>query len=61
MSHFREDEFVAMRTQRDHGLDMPKLIMPSIQVNMGAGHMPPTEDDGQVYLKVPVQDPRKNK
>jgi len=50
-----------MRTQRDHGLDMPKLIMPSIQVNMRAGHMPPTEDDGQVYLKVPVQDPRKNK
>ena len=56
-----EDEFVAMRTQRDHGLDMPTLIMPSIQVNMRAGHMPPSEDDGQVYLKVPVQDPRRNK
>ena len=56
-----EDEFGAMRTQRDQGLDMPTLIMPSIQVNMRAGHMPPSEDDGQVYLKVPVQDPRRNK
>lgn len=56
-----EAEFVAMREARDKTLDMPKLIMPSIQVNMRAGHMPPSEDNGQVYLKVPVADPRKSK
>ena len=49
-----EDEFVAMREARDASLSMPRLIMPSIQVNMRAGHMPPGEDDGEVYLKVPV-------
>lgn len=53
-----EAEFVSMRTARDETLDMPKLIMPSIQVNMRAGHMPPSEDNGQVYLKVPIADPR---
>lgn len=49
-----EDEFVKMRTERDATLDMPRLILPSVQVNMRAGHMPPAEDNGQVYLKVPV-------
>ena len=49
----RED-FVRMRKARDANLDMPKLIVPSIQVNMRAGHMPPPEDDGDVYLKVPI-------
>jgi glyoxylase-like metal-dependent hydrolase (beta-lactamase superfamily II) len=49
----RED-FVAMRTARDATLGMPKLIVPSLQVNMRAGHMPPAEDDGTVFLKVPV-------
>ena len=49
-----EDEFVAMRTARDRTLAMPRLIIPSIQVNMRAGHMPPPEDDGQIYLKVPL-------
>ncbi|MGR2739586.1 MBL fold metallo-hydrolase [Billgrantia sp. Q4P2] len=49
-----EDEFVRMRTERDATLDMPKLILPSVQVNMRAGHMPPPEDNGQVYLKVPI-------
>ena len=49
----RED-FVRMRKARDAKLDMPKLIVPSIQVNMRAGHMPPPEDDGDVYLKVPI-------
>lgn len=49
-----EDEFVKMRTERDATLDMPRLILPSVQVNMRAGHMPPPEDNGQVYLKVPV-------
>lgn len=56
-----EAEFIAMREARDKTLDMPKLIMPSIQVNMRAGHMPPSEDNGQVYLKVPVADPRQSK
>ncbi|WP_299316122.1 MBL fold metallo-hydrolase [uncultured Halomonas sp.] len=49
-----EEEFVRMRTERDATLDMPKLILPSVQVNMRAGEMPPAEDNGQVYLKVPI-------
>ena len=48
------DDFVRMRTERDAQLDMPKLIVPSLQVNMRAGQMPPAEDDGNVYFKVPV-------
>lgn len=49
-----EDAFVAMREKRDKKLGMPVLILPSIQVNMRAGHMPPPEDDGHTYLKIPV-------
>ncbi|MBR2513160.1 MAG: MBL fold metallo-hydrolase [Halomonas sp.] len=49
-----EDEFVKMRSERDATLGMPKLIIPSVQVNMRAGEMPPAEDNGQVYLKVPI-------
>ncbi len=49
-----EDEFVAMRTARDKQLGAPKLIIPSIQVNMNAGHFPDPDKDGNVYLKVPV-------
>jgi glyoxylase-like metal-dependent hydrolase (beta-lactamase superfamily II) len=49
-----EDEFVAMRTARDKGLGAPKLIIPSIQVNMNAGHFPAPDPDGNIYLKVPV-------
>ncbi len=49
-----EDGFVEMRTNRDGTLEMPLLIIPSIQVNMRAGRMPPAEDDGAVYLKVPL-------
>lgn len=49
-----EDEFVAMREARDATLDMPVLILPSLQVNMRAGHFPPAEDNNTVYLKVPV-------
>ena len=49
-----EKDFVAMRTARDAKLNPPKLIVPSIQVNMRAGHMPAAEDNGTVYLKVPV-------
>ena len=49
-----EEEFVAMRTARDATLDMPKLIIPSIQVNMRAGKLPPKDDSGKTFLKVPV-------
>ncbi|KAA0874420.1 MBL fold metallo-hydrolase [Nitrincola tapanii] len=49
-----EEEFVRMRTERDATLDMPRLILPSVQVNMRAGEMPPAEENGQVYLKVPI-------
>jgi len=49
-----EDEFVKMRSERDATLGMPRLILPSIQVNIRAGQMPPAEDNGTVYLKVPV-------
>ena len=49
-----EDEFVAMREARDAQLGMPKLIVPSIQVNMRAGNMPEPEDNGIVYLKTPI-------
>ncbi len=47
-------EFVKFRTERDAQLDMPKLIIPSLQVNMRAGDLPPAEDNGTTYLKVPV-------
>ena len=50
-----EDSFVEMREKRDASLTMPRLIMPSIQVNMRAGHMPDAEENGATYLKVPVQ------
>ena len=49
-----ETEFVKFRTERDKKLGMPKLILPSIQVNMRAGHLPPKEDDGEHYLKIPI-------
>lgn len=49
-----EDEFVKMRTERDLTLGMPRLIIPSVQVNMRAGHLPPPEDNGHQYLKVPL-------
>ena len=49
-----QTDFVKMRTDRDAQLAMPKLIVPSIQVNMRAGQMPAAEENGQVYLKVPV-------
>lgn len=49
-----EDEFVKMREERDATLDMPKLIIPSLQVNMRAGRMPPKDEKGDVFFKVPV-------
>jgi glyoxylase-like metal-dependent hydrolase (beta-lactamase superfamily II) len=49
-----EDEFVAMRTARDATLEMPVLILPSVQVNMRAGHLPEPEENGIRYLKIPL-------
>lgn len=49
-----EESFVAMREARDAKLDMPRLILPSVQVNMRAGNMPPAEDNGVSYLKLPI-------
>jgi glyoxylase-like metal-dependent hydrolase (beta-lactamase superfamily II) len=56
--HLRADTaeaaFVQLRTERDRTLDMPVLILPSVQVNMRAGHLPPPESNGVSYLKLPV-------
>ncbi len=49
-----EEDFVQMRTERDQKLQMPRLILPSVQVNMRAGHFPPAENNGVSYLKIPV-------
>ena len=49
-----EEAFVALRTQRDATLEMPVLILPSVQVNIRAGEMPPPEANGVTYLKIPV-------
>ncbi len=49
-----EEQFVAMRTKRDAGLEMPVLILPSIQINIRAGHMPKPESNGTAYLKIPL-------
>ena len=47
-------EKIAMRKRRDATLDMPRLIIPSVQINMRAGQLPPAEDNGVTYLKDPV-------
>ena len=49
-----EDAFVEMRTRRDATLDMPTLLLPSVQINIRAGHLPPAEDNGVSYLKIPL-------
>ncbi len=49
-----ESEFVAMRESRDSTLAMPTLILPSLQVNMRAGHLPPVDASGRLFLKVPI-------
>ena len=49
-----EDAFVAMRSKRDAGLAMPNLILPSVQINIRAGAMPPAEANGRAYLKIPL-------
>jgi glyoxylase-like metal-dependent hydrolase (beta-lactamase superfamily II) len=53
-SSVTRDEFIKMRTERDQTLSLPKLIMPSIQVNMRAGRLPPPEDNGVSYIKIPL-------
>lgn len=50
-----EDAFVAMREARDAGLAVPKLLLPSIQVNIRAGHFQPAEANGVSYLRIPVK------
>ena len=50
-----EDEFVAMRTARDATLEAPRLLLPSIQVNIRAGRFPPAESNGVRYLMIPVK------
>ena len=47
-------EYIEMRTTRDAQLDAPRLLLPSVQVNMRAGHMPAAEDNGIAYIKIPV-------
>ncbi len=49
-----EEEFVAMRTARDATLEMPVLMLPSVQLNVRAGQMPPAEDNGISYFKIPI-------
>ena len=49
-----EDAFVLMRTRRDATLEMPALLLPSVQVNIRAGGLPPPEDNGLRYLKIPL-------
>lgn len=53
-SAISEQVFVGMREKRDAGLDMPRLIYPSIQMNIRAGHLPAAESNGQTYFKIPV-------
>ena len=50
-----EEEFVKMREKRDSKLKTPKLMIPSIQVNIRAGHLPPQESNGDIYLKIPLK------
>jgi hypothetical protein len=50
-----EDEFVRMREERDATLATPKLLLPSIQVNIRAGRLPPAEENGVSYLRIPVR------
>jgi glyoxylase-like metal-dependent hydrolase (beta-lactamase superfamily II) len=49
-----EATYVDMRTTRDQGLAMPVLILPAVQVNIRAGHLPPPEQNGVSYLKIPL-------
>ena len=50
-----EADFVAMRTARDSTLGAPRLLLPSLQVNIRAGALPPATPDGHVFLRLPVK------
>ena len=56
--HVREgisqEQFVKMRTARDATLEMPVLILPAVQINIRAGELPPKEDNGTAYVKIPI-------
>ena len=52
-----EDDFVKLRTERDATLGLPDLIIPSVQINVRAGHTPPADDNGRRYIKVPLNHP----
>ena len=49
-----EAHYVEMRTARDKTLSMPVLILPAVQINIRAGHLPPKEDNGVSYVKIPL-------
>ena len=49
-----EQQFVEMRTRRDATLEMPVLILPAVQINIRAGELPPKEDNGIAYAKIPL-------
>ena len=50
------EDFVSMRMERDAKLGMPRLILPSLQTNMRAGHMPEPDESGKRYFKVPINE-----
>jgi glyoxylase-like metal-dependent hydrolase (beta-lactamase superfamily II) len=52
----REEDFVAFRTRRDKELPPPRLLFPSVQMNIRAGRMPPPESNGKSYLKIPIRE-----
>ena len=54
-----EDEFVAMREARDSDLAVPRLLLPSVQVNIRAGRFPEAQDNGVAYLRIPVNPVRR--
>ena len=49
-----KDEYVAFRKEKDATLPAPKLVMPALQVNIQAGELPPVEDNGRAYLRLPL-------
>lgn len=56
-----EEEFVKFRTERDKTLSAPKLLLPSVEVNVDAGHLPKAEANGVSYLKIPIREKQGNK
>jgi len=53
-AHRTREEFIAFRDQRDAGLAAPRLLYPSIQVNLRAGQLPNPESNGRMYVKLPL-------